>query len=150
MANDLNTTITDAVTLNGSVRGSTVTTTQSGIIDVFERIVTCTQGQETTIARFAASPYTDPVAIDVDRTKYIRVTNLSATENIEVAFVGSATLYQVKLRPGYSHVLSEGAQIFLAEADVSPSFGTMESLSSIIVKPVDTTDVQTEIFVALV
>lgn len=147
---DLNTVITDAVTLNGSVRGSTITTNQSNITDVFERIVTCTHSQETTIARFAASPYTDPVAIDVDRTKYIRVTNLSATDNIEVAFVGSATLYQVKLRPGYSHVLSEGAEIFLAEADVSPSFGTMESLSSIIVKPVGSTDCQVEIFVALV
>ena len=147
---DLNTVITDAVTLNGSVRGSTITTNQSSITDVFERIVTCAHSQETTIARFAASPHTDPVAIDVDRTKYIRVTNLSATDNMEVAFVGSATLYQVKLRPGYSHVLSEGAEIFLAEADVSPSFGTMESLSSIIVKPVGSTDCQVEIFVALV
>ncbi len=147
---DLTTTITETVTLNGSVRGSTNTTTQTSVVDVFERIVTCTQGQETTVASFAANPYTSAGAIDVDRTKYIRITNLSTTENIEVAFVGSATLYQVKLRPGYSHVLSEGDEILLAEADTTPSFGTMEALASIIVKPVGSTDVQCEIFVGLV
>ena len=115
-----------------------------------ERIVTCTQSQTTTVAVFAANPYTSAGAIDVDRTKYIRITNLSTTEDIEVAFVGSATLYQVKLRAGYSHVLSEGAEILLAEADTTPSFGTMESLASIQVKPTGSTDVQCEIFVGLV
>ena len=147
---DLVTTITESVTLNGSIRGSSNTTTQTSVTDVFERIVTCTQGQETTIAVFASSPYTSAGAIDQDRTKYIRVTNLSTTENIEVAFVGSATLYQVTIRPGYSHILSEGAEILLAEADTTPSFGTMENLASIVVKPVGSTDVQTEIFVGLV
>ena len=111
MASDLTTTITESVTLNGSVRGSTNTTTQTSVVDVLERIVTCTQSQTTTVAVFAANPYTSAGAIDVDRTKYIRITNLSTTEDIEVAFVGSATLYQVKLRAGYSHVLSEGAEI---------------------------------------
>jgi hypothetical protein len=147
---DLTTTITESVTLNGATRGSSNTTTQASVIDVFERIVTCTQGQETTVAVFAASPYTSAGAIDQDRSKYIRITNLSTTEDIEVAFVGSATLYQVKIRSGYSHILSEGVEILLAEADTSPSFGTMESLASIVVKPVGATDVQCEVFVGLV
>jgi hypothetical protein len=147
---DLTTTITENVVLNGAIRGSSNTTTQTSVTDVFERIVTCTQGQETTVAVFAASPYTSAGAIDQDRSKYIRITNLSTTEDIEVAFVGSATLYQVKIRAGYSHILSEGVEILLAEADTSPSFGTMESLASIIVKPVGATDVQCEVFVGLV
>ena len=147
---DLTTTITESVTLNGSLRGSTNSVTQTSVIDVFERIVTCTQGQETTVAVFAASPYTSAGAIDQDRSKYIRITNLSTTEDIEVAFVGSDTLYQVKIRAGYSHVLSEGVEILLGEEDVTPSFGAMQSLSSIIVKPVGATDVQCEVFVGLV
>jgi len=147
---DLTTTITENVVLNGAIRGSSNTTTQTSVTDVFERIVTCTQGQETTVAVFAASPYTSAGAIDQDRSKYIRITNLSTTEDIEVAFVGSATLYQVKIRAGYSHILSEGVEILLAEADTTPSFGTMESLASIIVKPVGATDVQCEVFVGLV
>tara|TARA_R110002020_G_scaffold123146_8_gene279356 strand:+ start:4904 stop:5353 length:450 start_codon:yes stop_codon:yes gene_type:complete len=147
---DLTVTISESLTLNNSGRGSTNTIVQASIIDVFERIVTCTQGQETTVASFAASPYTSAGAIDADRSKYIRITNLSPTEDIEVAFVGSATLYQVKIRSGYSHVLSEGVEILLAEADTTPSFGTMETLASIIVKPVGTADVQCEVFVGLV
>jgi hypothetical protein len=147
---DLTVTISESVTLNGSIRGSSNSTTQSSVIDVFERIVTCTQAQETTVAVFAASPYTSAGAIDQDRSKYIRITNLSDTEDIEVAFVGSATLYQVKIRAGYSHILSEGVEILLAEADTSPSFGTMEALSSIVVKPVGAADVQCEVFVGLV
>lgn len=147
---DLTVTITESVTLNSSNRGSTNSVSQANIIDVFERIVTCTQAQETTVALFAASPYTSAGAIDQDRSKYIRITNLSATEDIEVAFVGSATLYQIKIRAGYSHILSEGVEILLAEADTTPSFGTMEALTKITVKPVGTTDVQCEVFVGLV
>ena len=40
MAN-LITTISEGVTLNGSVRGTTNTITTTGIVDVFERILTC-------------------------------------------------------------------------------------------------------------
>ena len=147
---DLTVTISESLTLNNAARGSTNSIVQANIIDVFERIVTCTQGQETTVASFAASPYTSAGAIDADRSKYIRITNLSPTEDIEVAFVGSATLYQVRITPGNSHILSEGDEILLAEADTTPSFGTMEALGSIQVRPVGTADVRVEIFVGLV
>ena len=150
MAADLVTTLSESVTLNGSVRGSSNSVTTTGINDVFERIVSCYHSNTTTVAAFAASPHTSSGAIDQDRTKYIRVTNLSTTENIEVAFVGSATLYQVKITPGNSHILSEGDEILLAEADTTPSFGTMEALGSIQVRPVGTADVRVEIFVGLV
>jgi len=45
---DLTTTITENVVLNGSVRGSTNTLTTTNIVDVFERILTCTHSQTTT------------------------------------------------------------------------------------------------------
>ena len=80
---DLVTTISEVVTLNGSLRGSSNSVTTTGIVDVMERIVTCTQSVTTTIAVFAALPSTSPGAIDVDRTRYIRVTNLDTTNNIE-------------------------------------------------------------------
>tara|TARA_R100001463_G_scaffold41999_1_gene88248 strand:+ start:166 stop:615 length:450 start_codon:yes stop_codon:yes gene_type:complete len=146
---DLVTTLSESVTLNGSLRGSTNSVTTTGINDVFERIVLCTQAQETTVCSFAASPYTSVGAIDVDRTKYLRITNLSTTENIEVAFVGSATLYQVLITPGNSHVLSQAEAVLLAEADTTPSFGTLEDLGRVTVKPTSTTDVRVEVFVGL-
>ncbi len=146
---DLVTTLSESVTLNGSLRGSTNSVTTTGINDVFERIVLCTQGQQTTVCSFAASPYTSVGAIDVDRTKYVRITNLSTTENIEVAFIGTATLYQVLITPGNSHVLSQAEAVLLAEEDLSPSFGTLENLAKITVQPVSTTDARVEVFVGL-
>jgi len=146
---DLVTTLSESVTLNGSLRGSTNSVTTTGINDVFERIVLCTTAQETTVCSFAASPYTSVGALDVDRTKYFRITNLSTTANIEVAFVGTATLYQVLITPGNSHVLSQAEAILLAEADTTPSFGTLENLSKVTVQPVGESDARVEVFVGL-
>ena len=39
---DLTTTLTESVTLNGAIRGTTNTITTTGIVDVYERILTCT------------------------------------------------------------------------------------------------------------
>ena len=84
---DLTTTITENVVLNGSVRGSTNTLTTTGIVDVFERILTCTHSQTTTVAVFAASPHTSAGAIDVENVRYIRVTNLGADSALVLAVV---------------------------------------------------------------
>jgi hypothetical protein len=147
---DLTTTVTETVTLNGSVRGSTNTVTTTGIGDVFERIVTCINGNVTTIATFGTQPYSSAGAIDVDRAKFIRITNLDANGWIEVAIVGTATLYQVLLTPGNSHILCQSEAVALAEADTSPSFGTLENLASIQVQPVGVSyDPRVEIFVAV-
>ena len=147
---DLTTSLTESVTLNGAVRGTTNTVTTTGINDVFERIVTCAHSQTTTIATFAASPHTSAGAIDVDRTKYVRVTNLDENAEIELAIVTTASNYQVTITPGNSHILSQGAAIALGEADVSPSFGTMENLASLQVRPVGASyNPRVELFVAV-
>ena len=83
---DLVTTISETVTLNGSLRGSVNSVTTTGINDVFERIVTCTANVVTTIGVFAALPSTSPGAIDVDRTKYCRITNLETAVTIEIGW----------------------------------------------------------------
>jgi uncharacterized membrane protein YvbJ len=147
---DLVTTITETVTLNNSLRGSSNTITTSGIEDVFERIVTCAHSQETKVATFAATPHTSAGAIDVDRTKYIRVTNLDANAEIELAIVTTDSLYQVTIRAGGSHVLFQGAAIALGEEDTTPSFGTMEDIVTLTVKPVGASyNPRVEIFVGL-
>ena len=147
---DLVTTLTETVTLNGSLRGSSNTVTTTGIDDVFERIVTCTHSQTTTIATFATTPHTSAGAIDVDRTKYIRVTNLDENAEIELAIVTTASNYQVTITAGNSHILSQGAAIALGEEDTSPSFGTMEDIASLQVKPVGSSyNPRVEVFVGL-
>ena len=132
---DLTTTVTENVTLNGSIRGSSNTVTTTGIGDVFERIVTCAHSQTTTIATFAAAPYTSAGAIDVDDVRYIRVTNLDTLGTIELGVVTTASNYQVRLTPGTSHILARANESALGEEDTSPSFGTMENLASLQVRP---------------
>ena len=146
---DLTTTIQESVVINGSLRGSTNSVTTSGINDVFERIVTCTASVVTTIAVFDTLPSTSPGAIDVDRTKYVRITNLDPSLVVELAVVTTATNYQVTLRAGASHVLFSGDVVALGEADTSPSFGTMENLTSLQIKPTTAVTARVEVFVGI-
>ncbi len=145
---DLVTTLTESVTLNGAIRGTTNSVTTTGINNVFENIVTCTSTQTTVLAAFDSNSYGSAVQIDKENVRYIRVTNLDSTNTLELAVVGAATLYQVLLKAGQSHILCAADDIMLAEADTSPSFGTMADLTSLQVNPAATLDV--EIFVASV
>jgi len=147
---DLVTTISESVTLNGSVRGASNSVTTTGIVDVMERIVTCTHTQTTTIAVFDTNPYSSAGAIDVDRTRYVRVTNLDTTNSIELAVVTTATNYQVTITGGNSHILSIGTEAAIGETDTSPAFGTLENLASLQVRPVTANDAQVELFIGLV
>jgi hypothetical protein len=147
---DLTVTLTENVVLNNSIRGSSNTVTTTGIGDCLERIVTCINGNVTTIATFGTQPYSSAGALDVDRAKYIRITNLDANGWIEVGIVTTASNYQVLLTPGNSHILCQAEAVALAEEDTSPSFGTLENLASIQVKPVGVSyDPRVEIFVAV-
>ena len=128
---DLVTTISESVTINGAVRGSSNSVTTADIVDTFERVVTCINGNVTTIATFGTQPYLDTAAW------------------IEVAIVTSASNYQVLLTPGQSHILCQAEAVALAEEDTSPSFGTLENLASIQVQPVGVSfDPRVEIFAA--
>jgi len=146
---DLVTTISESVTINGALRGSSNSLTVTGIEDTFERVVTCINGNVTTIATFGTQPYSSAGAIDIDRCKYIRITNLDEAAWIEVAIVTTASNYQVLLTPGRSHILAQAEAVALAEEDTSPSFGTLENLASIQVQPVGASfDPRVEIFAA--
>ena len=146
---DLVTTISESVTLNGAVRGSSNSVTTTGINNVMERIVTCINGNVTTIATFAATPHTSAGAIDVENVRYVRVTNLDTTNSIELAIVTTGTNYQVTLTGGNSHILSIGEEVAIGETDTSPAFGTLEDLASLQVSP-KAADAQVELFVGLV
>ena len=145
---DLVTTISETVTLNGSLRGSVNSVTTTGINDVFERIVTCTASVVTTVAVFDTLPSTSPGAIDVDRTKYVRVTNLEAAVDIELAVVTTTSSYTVTVRSGGSHVLFSGDVIALGEVG-APTFGTMLNLASLQVLPTTAVTARVEVFVGV-
>ena len=145
---DLVTTISETVTLNGSLRGSVNSVTTTGINDVFERIVTCTASVVTTVAVFDTLPSTSPGAIDVDRTKYVRVTNLETAVDIELAVVTTTSSYTVTIRAGGSHVLYSGDLIALGEVG-APTFGTKLDLASLQVQPTTAVTARVEVFVGV-
>ena len=145
---DLTVTITEDLTLNSSSVGTSNTKVISSIIDVYKRIVTCPALQTTTVATFADNVYDSAGAIDAQGVKYVRITNLSETYDIELAVVGAATLYQVHITAGNSHMLNRADDCMLSEADTSPSFGTMADLASLQVRPTAGSDVNVDLFIA--
>ena len=147
---DLTTTVTESVTLNGAVRGSTNTITTTGIVDVFERILTCSHSNTTTIAVFGSTPHASAGALDVENCKYLRVTNLSTDQDMKVALVTANTNYQVTVRAGGSHVLFQAENALIGEEDATPAFPTLEDIVTVQVRPSASTDVQVEVFAGLV
>ena len=146
---DLTTTVTESVVLNGALRGNTNIVTTTGINNVFERIVTCIHSQTTTVAVFAAAPYTSAGAIDVENVRYIRVTNLGADSAVVLAVVTTNTNYQVRLTSGTSHIIPRGEAEIIGEEDTTPAFSTLENITSLQVRPEGATySPQVSVFVA--
>ena len=139
--------ITETITLNGSDQGATNTLTIASVNEISKRIVTCSASQTTTIAEFRNDVHESAGAIDIEDSRYIRITNLDDTNSVEIAVVTVGTTYQVKVDPGHSHVLGSANDLMLAEADTTPSFGTMADVNSIRVNP-GSNAVDIEIFVA--
>ena len=146
-ATTLTVTISENVTINGSQQGGSNILTIGSVNEVFKRILTCPASVTTKILTYNAAVSGFAGAVQIDKVKYVRVTNLDDTNAIELAVVGAATLYQVTLAAGESHILGSPEAAMLAEADVSPSFGTMADLASLQVNPAGNA-VDVELFVA--
>ena len=84
MAN-LTVTLTESVTLNGSVRGSTNQLTITGIEHVMERIVTIPASGDTTVLLTKDTVASSDSAVDIQDTKYIRITNLDSTNSVTLS-----------------------------------------------------------------
>ena len=143
-------TISESVTVNGALRGSSNSITVGSIVDTYERVLTAAHSQTTTICTFATTPYTSAGALDVENCKYLRITNLSSTEDMKLALVTTNTNYQVTVRAGGSHMLFQAEEGAIGEEDTSPAFPTLEDITSVQVRPSGSEDVQVETFVALV
>ena len=139
--------IQEDIILSNQDYGSKRTLEIASIDEVMKRIVTCAASQTTTVAVFNSNAYGAAGAVDIEDSKYIRITNLDSSNAVELAVVGAATLYQVNLAAGQSHILGSADGLMLSEADTSPSFGTMADLGSIQVNPGGNA-VDVELFIA--
>ena len=148
---DLVVTISESVTINCALRGSSNNLTVANITDTFERVVTCPHSNTTTIATFNSNVYGSAGALDLENCKYIRVTNLSDTAVMDLAIVTENTNYQVVMTAGTSHMLCQADTAAIGEDDTTtPAFPTLEDITSIQVRPRASANVDVEIFVASV
>ena len=81
---DLVVTITEAVTLNGASRGSSNALTITGVDDIYHRIITCPDDVPVTVATFHSTTGVSDSSLDVENVKYIRITNLEASNPVIV------------------------------------------------------------------
>ena len=151
----LTTTITESITLDHGTVDSTTTKTIDNIVDVYKRIITCVDDTDVIVLSFDTNVADTAVpALDIENTKYIRLTNLDGTNPIHINIVtdlnadGTATANIV-------HLLTAGQSLVLWDADESISchdsstsiIASLGDISNITVNPLSET-VKCEVFAA--
>ena len=154
MAN-LTVTITEDLILNGSTRGSTNILTITGIESVYERVVTIPANSDGTVVLTKDTIASSDGAVDIQDTKYIRVTNLDSTNNVNLSLQidsgnddsaadESAT---ISLPAGHTFMMGTPHDA-VAVSDANATIVTaLHDLESIIVDSADQ-NVTVEVFVA--
>jgi hypothetical protein len=150
----LSVTHTESISLNDREQGGTKTFTIASIADVYKRIVTCQASSDTTIATFQTFPHSSDNAIDLELTKYIRVTNLDASNSVNLSLQvaggegGTANMSTtILLAAGESFAMGtphDGIALSDASAGIVVSLNDLES---ILIDP-GSNAVAVEVFVA--
>ena len=141
--------IQEDIVLGNQDYGSKRTLEISSINEIMKRVVTCAASQTTTIAVFNSNAYGAAGAVDIEDSKYIRVTNLDSSNSVNVAMVGASDNAQFVVPAGSSLMFGTPDDFMLGEADTSPAFSSFEDLASIIVDS-GSNAVDVELFIASV
>jgi len=152
----LTSTITESITLNGQDRGSTNTLSIGSITQVFHRIVTCPANQDTTVAMFQTEEHTSDGAIDIEDTKYLRITNLDSTNEVVLSLQTSND--EDGTADGSTSILLEAGRSFIMgaphegianddDADTVITDSNLHDLESLLVDPKGNA-VSVEVFIA--
>ena len=154
---DLTTTISESVTINGAVRGSSNTLTITGIEHTFERVVTIPADTDGTVLLTKDTITSSDGAVDIQDTKYIRITNLDDTNSVNLSLQidrhnddsGAEESATILLQAGHSFIMGTPHDS-IAVSDASAAINTtMHDLESILVDSSDQA-VKLEVFVASV
>ena len=149
MAGTLKVKIEEEIILNNQDYSSKKTFEIGSIDQVYRRIVTVPADATTTIIDFDAAVSSASGALDVDDVRYLRITNLDSSNNINVGLIGVSDSAQFVVPAGQSLVFGNTASFMLGETDTSPAFTSFESLSHIRVDT-DSNTVNVELYVASV
>tara|TARA_R100000808_G_C2145111_1_gene152912 strand:+ start:1887 stop:2384 length:498 start_codon:yes stop_codon:yes gene_type:complete len=159
-ASTLKVTISENISLNGRQQGGSQTFSIASINEIYKRIVTCPSGVDTTVARFGVSTDVTDASLDIQDTKYIRVTNLDDTNSVNVNLQidvtesgsGASAVNEtatILLAAGQSLLMGTGHDsIAVYDADGSVQT-TLHDLESILIDP-SSNAVDIEVFIASV
>ena len=152
----LTVTLTEAITLNGSPQGAANTLSIGSIKEIYKRIVRCIDDSDCTIATFQTGVNTADNAIDLEDVRYLRLTNLDDTNNIDISLQtalaegGTANASaSILIEPGKSFMMGSVHDGISVDDDAATIVTALNDLESILMNP-GTNAVDVEIFVASV
>ena len=150
----LNVTITEELTLNGADRGSTNTLAIASVTQVYHRIATCPAGSDTTVATFQTLTSTSDNAIDLEDAKYVRITNLDASNPVNLSLQtaggedGTANMSTtLLLAAGRSYIMCAVHDGIVMDDDAAGIVTALTDLESILIDT-GSNAVSMEVFIA--
>jgi hypothetical protein len=151
---DLSVTLTESLILNGIDHGGAKTVNIGACTEVYKRNVTCTNGQTTIIARFDEDVEDTANGINLEGTKYIRITNLDGsnfiTLNITIDlnenFSAADAVTSIKVAAGQSFIMGTGHDSISCNDD-DATVAALADVREITVTP-DSGAIVVEVFVA--
>jgi len=146
--------IKEELTLNGTQQGGVNTVSIASVTQSFKRVVTCPASVDTTVAMFQAGTNTQDGALDLQDVKYLRVTNLDASNSVNLSLQistaenGTAdSSCTVLLEAGKSFIMGAVHDGIAVDDDAATIVTTLTDLESIIVDP-SSNNVTVEVFIA--
>ena len=131
----LKTTLTETLTLNGKAYGNTITNDITGVVSVYQTIITIPTASVSILEFTAGNPALGTI---VDgRLKYFRVTNLDSTNYIDIALDNGGDYYQ-RVKAGETFVLTDD------QVNTGTGFATLDLIKA----EANTANVSVEIFIA--
>jgi hypothetical protein len=135
--------ITETIALNGSSQGSSNSFIIQSIKDIYKRIVTIAADDDATIAVFKTTTAISDGAFDKDNVKYVRITNLDATNSVNISLQidsgedNSAADLSVTqlLEAGRSFIMGAVDEGIHADDDSATIVTALTDLESIVVDP---------------
>tara|TARA_R100000458_G_scaffold49918_1_gene49820 strand:+ start:298 stop:765 length:468 start_codon:yes stop_codon:yes gene_type:complete len=150
----LSTTVIEEITLNGDKTRLVNTKAITGINNLYRRVVKLPASQTTTLCMFQTSEHTSDGALDLEDTRYIRITNLDTSNTVTLSLQvaanedGSAnTSASILLDAGKSFMLGtvhDGISVDDSGATVIVGLTDLESIAAVC----GGSEVSLEVFVA--
>ena len=151
----LTSTIKEKIELDSIEQGGSHTLSIDNVNNTFKRLVTIGASDMVVVTFQAASHTGSTVGIDQTKVKYIRITNLAASNSVMIALTSNGSVVDsevtIQLQAGQSHILCSPVDYMLPNDDandtaLSTTVGQFTDLTSIRAK--SASGAQIEIFVA--